>query len=135
MKASRLIEKVPSPLIQKQQRAAAANHKKILPSLVFKVGEQGARSIVEHADAGFFRYVFKRPVAPVAVKPVWQARRLANIEIIEAVIVEVARRHAIVAVNVDAACAIQNCPPIVGAREASGSCTIPRGREPARLCQ
>ena len=80
-----------------------------------KVGEQGAGGIVEHADSGLFRYVFKGPVAPVAVKPIGQSRGLANIEIVEAVVVEVARRHAVVAVNVHADRAIQDRAPIVGA--------------------
>ena len=130
MKASRLSAKVPSPLIQKEQRTAAANHKKILPPLVLKVGEQSARGVVEHADSGLFRYVFKGSVAAVAVEPIWQSGRLADIEIVEAVIVEVARRHAIVAVNVNAACAIQNRAPVIGRREASALCTTPLRPEP-----
>ena len=119
-------------MIQKEQGTAATDDKKILESLVFKVGEQSARSIVEYADSGLFRYVFKGPVATVAVEPVWQSGRLAYIEIIESVVVEVPRRHTIVAVNVDAACAIQHRAPIIGRHEASGLCMIPHRPEPGR---
>ena len=102
-------------LIEKKQRTTTANDQKVLPSFVFEVCEQGARRVVQHADAGLLRHVFQRPIAPVAVEPVWQARRLADIQVIESVIVVVTRGDPIVAVNIDAAGTIQNGAPIVGA--------------------
>ena len=133
MKASRLSANVPSPLIQEEQGAAAANHKKILKPLVLKVGKQSARSIVQHADSGFLRYIFKCSVAAVAVEPIWQSRRLADIEIIESIIVEIARGHTVVAVNINAARAIQDSSPVIGPAKHLVSCTIPFRRELERL--
>ena len=82
-----------------------------------KVGEESARGIVEHADPGFLRYVFKAAIAAIAIKPVGQSCRLAYIEIIESVIVEVAHGHAVVAVNVRADCAVQNRAPMIDAAQ------------------
>ena len=102
-------------LIEEEQGTGAANDEQVLEPPVLKVGEQSAGGTVEHADAGFFRYVFKGSVTAVAVKPVWQSGRLADIEVIEAVIVEVARRHAIVGINVDADGAVHDRAPVVDA--------------------
>src|SRR3984957_9329139 len=90
-------------LIEEEQGAAAANHQQVLPPLVLKVGEQRTSGVVEHPHSRFFSDVFEAAIAPVAVEPVGQARRLANIEIIEAVIIEITHRDAIVAVNVNPA--------------------------------
>src|SRR5277367_582616 len=98
----------PIPLIEKQQGTAAANHQQVLAPLVCKVGEQGARGVVQYANPGFFRYVFHGPVAPVTVEPVRQSRRLADIEIIETVIVVIPDCYSVVAVDVDTARPIEH---------------------------
>ena len=102
-------------MIQEEQRATAANHEEILMPLVLKVGEESARGIIEYTDSGFFCYIFKCSIAPVTVKPIWQASRLADIEIVETVIIEIARCHAIVTVNINAASSVENRPPIIDA--------------------
>src|SRR5215469_13520992 len=87
-------------LIQEEQGAASTNYKKVLESLVLKIGKQSACATVEYTDSRLLRYVFKCAVAPIAVEAVWESSRLAHIEIVESVIVEIARRHTIVAVDV-----------------------------------
>ncbi len=89
-------------MILEEQRASATNHEKVLASLVIEVGKQGACRVVEHADSGFLRNVFEGSVAAVAIKPVGQSCRLGDIEIVETVVVKVACRHAVVAVDIDA---------------------------------
>lgn len=104
-------------MIQKQQRSAAANHQQVLKPSILKIGEESTRGVIQHTDSGFFGHVFESSVATIAIKPVGQSRWLANIQVIEAVIVEVASRNTVVAVHVDAARAIQHRPPIVGPAE------------------
>src|ERR1700678_1247650 len=103
----------PIPLIEKQQWTAAANHKKVLTPFVLKVGKQGACSVVQYPHSSLLGDVFHRSVTAVAVEPVGQPGWLADIEIIEAVIVIVAGGHSVVAVNVDTASAVKHRPPIV----------------------
>ena len=107
--------KGPVALIEKEHGTGAANDEKVLKSRIPKVDEQGAGGIVEHAHSGLFRYVFKGSVALVAVKTIGQSRGLAEIEIVEAVVVEVAHGSAVVGVNVHADRAVKDRAPIVGA--------------------
>ena len=102
-------------LIEKEQRAPATHHQQVLQPLVPKIGEERARSAVQHSDAGLFCHVFKSPVALVSIKPVRQSCRLADVKIVEAIVVIVAGRHAVVAVHIDAARAIEHRTPVIGA--------------------
>src|SRR5580698_3971080 len=89
----------PIPFVEEEERTAATNHQKILKSVVLKVGKESASGIVQHSDARLFCYVFKGSVAPVTVEPVGQPRRLADIKIVESIVVEVTRGHTVVAVS------------------------------------
>ena len=110
-----LERKAAVPLVEEEQRPGAADHKQILAALVLKVGEQRAGSIVQHADSGFFRHIFKCSVTAVAIEPVGQSGWLAYIKIVEAVVIEVPNCHSIVAIDVDADCAVKNGSPVIGA--------------------
>src|SRR6185312_14921442 len=101
------------PLVEIQKRPGSADYKKILDSLVFEIGEKRAGSVVENAEAGLFRYVLECSVTAIAIEPVRQAGGLADIEIVEAVIVEVAHRDTVVAVDVDADGAVQHGAPVI----------------------
>ena len=104
-------------LIEEQQWAAATYHQKILQTSVLKVGEERAGSVVQYTDAGLFGDILKRSVAAVAVEPIGQSRRLADVQVVVAIIVEVAGGHAVVAIHINAARAIEHCAPVVGAAE------------------
>ena len=122
----------PVPLIQKEQGSTAANYEKILQPLIFEVSKQSTGRVIQYTETGFFRDVFKGSVASVAVKTVRKTRWLAYIQIIEAVIVEVARGNAVVAVNVDAASAVKNRSPII--RAAKHLVLIRRGCPQGLVC-
>ena len=112
---------MPPPSIQEQQRAAGAHDDQILTSVVVEIGKERAGGVFEESDAGRFGDVLEGAVAAVAIKPVGQAGGLANVEIVEPVAIDVADRDAIVAVDVDAAGAVENRAPIVGAVQQSAS--------------
>ena len=114
MKASRLSENVPSPLIDEEQRTATTNDQKVLQSAVVEVRKQRARRIIEYGDSGLFRYIFKGPVAAIAIEPIGQSRRLADVEIIKSIVVIITGSHTVVAVHVDTPSSIQDCSPVVG---------------------
>ena len=67
-----------------------------------------------------FGDVFERSVAAIAIEPVGQARGLADVEIVEAVVVDVGDRDSVVAVDVDAAGAVEHGAPVVGAMQQLG---------------
>src|SRR5262249_8370123 len=100
-------------LIQKQQRPAAANHQQVLNTLVFEVGEQSARAVVEHRYAGFIRPVFESAIGTVAVEAIRKPSGLADVQIVESVIVKVASCYSVVTININTACAIQDRAPVI----------------------
>ena len=120
-------------LIEKEQRAAAADDEKVLESVVAKVGEECACGVVEHIDAGLFCHVFEGAIAAIAVEAIGQAGGLADVEVVEAVVVEIADGEAVVAVDIDAAGAIEHGSPVIGAAEQSGHDTNRLRRGRARL--
>ena len=100
-------------LVQKEQRPAAANHQEILEPFVLEVCKQCAGRGIQHADSRGLGDILERSIAAIAVKPVRKTCGLANVNVIEPVVVDVAHRHAIVTVNVDPAGAIQHRAPMV----------------------
>src|SRR5882724_5641383 len=102
-------------LIAKEQGAAPADDQKILKPLVFKIREQRAGRSVQDANTRFFRNIFECSIATVVVQPVGKSSRLADIEIVETIVVKIACRQAIVSVHIDAARAIHDGAPMVDA--------------------
>ena len=106
-------QKFSVPLIQEEQRAAAANHQEVLKPLIFEIREQSASRAVQHAHSGLFSHIFECPITAIAIEPVGKSRRLADIHVIQSIVVEISRRQAIVAVNVDPARPVENRAPII----------------------
>ena len=113
LKRVRLQAKPPFALVEEQQRAVGSNDKEILAAIIVKIRKKSARRIFKDANAGCFRDVVERSVATVSIKPVGETGRLANVDIVEAIVIDVANSHAVVAVNVNAARAVQTGAPIV----------------------
>ena len=109
--------KFAAALIQEQQRTVGAYDDQILPAVVVEVGENRAGRIFEQSDSGRLGDVLERSVAAIAIEPVGKAGGLADVEIVEAVAIDVADRNAVVAVDVDAAGAIENRAPIIDAAQ------------------
>ena len=108
-----LEQEFPVALVQKEQRTAAAHHQKILDSLVFEIREQRARRAIQHAHSSGLGHIFEGSVAAIAIEPVGKSGRLADIQIVESVVIEISHRQAVVAVNVDPARSIENRAPVV----------------------
>ncbi len=100
--------------VEKEERSSAAHHKKVLQAVVAEVRKERAGGVVQHADAGLFRHIFKGAITLIAVQPVRQTGRLAYVQVIKAVAIVISRGHAIVAVDVDAARPIQLRAPLIG---------------------
>ena len=113
MKRVRLQPKLPAALIQEQQRAVRPHHDDILAAIVVKVGEQRTGCVLEDAEARRLRDVLERSVAAIAKQPVGKARGLADVQIVEPIAIDVGDRDSVVAVDIDAARAIENSPPII----------------------
>ena len=84
-----LLSKLSVAFIQEQKRTAGAHDDYILATAIVEVGKERARRIIEDAQARCFRDVFECPIAPVSIEAVRQARWLANVEVIETIIVDV----------------------------------------------
>ena len=110
-----LAHKRPVALVQEEKRPAAADDEQVLPSLVLKVGEERACRTVENSDARLLGDVFKRSVAAIAVEPIWQSGRLADVQVVKSVVVIIACGHSVVAINIDTAGAIEHRSPVVDA--------------------
>ncbi len=101
-------------LIDKQQGAIRADHDHVLAPVIIEVGEQGAGGVFQNTEAGMLGDVFKRAVAAIAIETVGKPRRLADIEVIESVVVDVSNRDSVVAVDVDARRAVEYGSPVIG---------------------
>src|SRR5207244_114907 len=75
---------------------------------------------IDDPDFGCLRDVFERSVSSIAIKTIRQTGRLAQINIIETVIVDVAYRNTIVTVDINAASAIQKRSPVVSTAKQLG---------------
>ncbi len=104
-------------LVQEEQRTAGANHEKILQSLVLEIREEGAGCVIQHVHSGLLRHILEGSVAALAIEAVGKPRGLADVEIIEAVVVDVSRRQAVVAIDVDPAGSVQKGAPVVNSTE------------------
>ena len=109
----------------------AAQQAKVTPlfskDLPESPGKEGLMMVVEYPpgnadpihrhNAHGFIYVLEGTVATIAIQPIRKSRRLANVKIVKAIVVNVAYRQAVVAVHIDAACTIQGRAPVIGAVE------------------
>src|SRR5437660_11142441 len=108
-------------LIDKQQRTVCADNQQILQPSVLKISEQSAGRAIEDAHPGSVGYVFKGAISAIAIKTIRQARRLANVQIIKPVIIEVSGGNSVVAINVDATRCIQHGAPVIGTAQQLGA--------------
>ena len=100
-----------------EHRAVGADNHQVLPSVVREVGKERASGIFQNAQSGRLGSVLERTVSAIAIEPVRQPGRLANVEIVETICVEVANRHAVVAIDVDSRRLIEQSTPVVGAMQ------------------
>ena len=133
LKGVGLLAEFAGAIVQKIDRAVGTHHDHVLMPVVVEIGEQRARCAFENAEPGRFSDVFKGSVAAIAIKPVGQTRRLANVEIVQTIAVNIGEGNAVMTVNIDAGRAIENRPPVVCAvkylRLVRGVSTQRRGRD------
>ncbi len=83
---------------------------------IAEVGEQRAGGLVQHAQARALSDIFGRSIGANLVQAVRQAARLAHVDLVHAVVVDVGDGDSLVAVHVDAARRIEPRPPVGIAR-------------------
>src|SRR5580700_5455423 len=113
MKRIGLLAKLSAALVEEQKRAVRAHNYNVLASVVVEVGKKSAGGVFEDAQAGCFRDVLERSISAISIKTVGQARGLADIEIVEAVVIDIGDGDSIVPVDIDAAGAVEHCAPVV----------------------
>ena len=113
LKRIRLLAKLAAAFIQEQHRAVCPHDDQVLPSVVVDIDKKRARGVFDDADARCFRDVLKGSVASISIEPVRNAAGLAQIEVVKSVAIDVANRNAVVAVDIDAASAVEHRAPVV----------------------
>ena len=99
-------------IVEEQQRPGGCEHDQVLEPQVPQVQEQRLGGVVQHPDARFIGDVGPDPVRPPAVEPVGQAARLAHVQLVPAVSVDIADRDTLVAVDSDAGGRIEPRAPV-----------------------
>ncbi len=94
------LREAPCAVVGEDQRLKARGDHEILVAVVVHVGEERVRGVVEQAQARAFGDVLERAVAAGAEQQVGQAGRLRHVQVVEAIAVGVADRHAVMAVRV-----------------------------------
>src|SRR5260370_1445419 len=91
-----------------------------------EVGKNRAGRVVENSNSGGLSNVLEGPVSAVSIEPVREPGGLANIKVVEPDAINVAHRHAIVPVDIDARRAVEHRAPIIDAPQ-----NLLRARRPA----
>ena len=84
-------------VVDEQDRPGARQQDQVLIAVVVDVGEERLRRAIEDGDTGRFGDVLERAVSGVPEQAVGQTVGLRHVEVVEAVAVDVADRHAMMA--------------------------------------
>src|SRR5208337_59159 len=100
-------------LIHEQHGPRGTDYQEVLEPPILEIREKRASCPVQHSDSGSFRDIFKSAIAAIAVQAVRKARGLADIKIIQTVVVKVARSQSGISVNIHSGRPVQNRAPVV----------------------
>ena len=114
MKCVRLLAKLSLPFVHVKHRAVGADDDQVLVATVAEIRKQRAGSVLEDAEPGDVRDVLESSIPAIAIEAVRQTSRLADVDVIEAVAINVSHCDSVVPVDVDAAGLIKNGAPVVG---------------------
>src|SRR5208282_3912051 len=92
---------------------ALIDDQEVLEPLILEIRKERTSGAVQHADSSRFRDILESAIAAIAVQPVGKSRGLANIEIIQTVVVKVSRRQSSIPVNIHSSGSVQNRAPVV----------------------
>ena len=91
---------LPAAVVLQQEGLQARGEHQILIAVVVDVDEQRLRGVVEQSEPRALGRVLEGAVAARAQQTIGQPRRLGDVQIVEAIAVGIAHRHAVVAVGV-----------------------------------
>src|ERR1700722_4586232 len=90
-------------------------------TVVVEVSEECTCRVFQEAQTRSISDVLEGSIAAIAIEAVGKSGGLANVEIVEAVVVDVGDRDSVMAVDVDAASGVKHGAPVVAAvQELSG---------------
>src|SRR5450432_1260280 len=112
MKGVRLFAKYTVTLVNEQERTRGAQHNQVLMPGVAEIGEKRAGGFIENAGSSAGGYIFRRTIGTHLVQPVRKSARLADVDLVGAVVVDIGHGDSLVPVNVDAHGGIQPRAPI-----------------------
>jgi len=84
-----LLTKLAATLVYEKQWSTRSHYDYVLTPVVAEVSEQSTRRVFQNSQPRDFCDVFECAVAAIPIKAIGQACRLANVEIVEAVVVDV----------------------------------------------
>ena len=89
-------------VIEEEQRSIRAQDHQVLPSRVAQIQEQRRAGPVEHVQTRTLGDVVEAAVAAVLVETIRQSPRLADVDFVQAVTIDIPDGHAVGTVDVDA---------------------------------
>ena len=108
-----LVSEFAAPLIEKQHRPPSAYHNQILLAIIIEICKKRTSRIVQDADSRFLRHILEGSISSVTIQAIGKSSGLTNVQIVKAIVINVPNRNTVVAVDVNAACAVENRPPVV----------------------
>ena len=106
------VPKPPGPVVEIEFGPPGNERDEVLDPGIAEIEKQGLSRIVEDPDARLLGDVAPVAIRSPAVEPVRQASRLANVQFIPAIRVDVADSEALVAIHADPRRQIQSRPPV-----------------------
>ena len=115
--------------VEKEQRTRRAQHYQVLQTAVAKIDEQRRRRVVKNPNSSVFGDVFQAALSAL-VEPVRKPAWLAHVNLILAIVVDVADGDAVVAVDVNAARRVEAGTPV---RDTTSQLVLKRVCVPQKL--
>ena len=106
--------KPPFAVVKEEHGLSWAHQHEILMSRIAQIDEERAGSIVEDIESEVLRDVPEMALSVVLIQAVGQTARLTDVDLVEAVAIDVGHGDSVLPVEVDAASGVQARPPVGG---------------------
>src|SRR6185437_7175655 len=125
LKRIRPLAELAASQVGKKERTVGPRHDQILTAVIIEVGENGAGGIFQHTYPGRLGDVPKGTVAAIVKQAIRKTGRLADVNVVKTVVVNVAHGNPVVSVDINTASAVENGAPVIGpARQLRGVARI-----------
>jgi len=111
-KCARLKSETALALIQEEQRTVGAQHHQILAAGITEIREDRGGCRVENAHSRVFGNVCQGSIATIPVEAIGETARLADVDLVLPVSIDVADRDTVVPMDIDSRRGIETRPPV-----------------------